>query len=172
MAELSEILSAGLNLTEEQLNQLAANAAAWRDSELQKLAEDVARAKEGTKLTRNGFELLGKAVAGKELQFTRVKLGDASGITVDDDEQFEMNDLINPCFEAAITQVQHTGGGCMAVRCQVTNTRVEQGFALPKSDCSRLTPTPAKRLCIVIAIRELLQAGCLRATARFFGTLC
>lgn len=140
MAELSEILSAGLNLTDEQLNQLAANAAAWRDSELQKLAEDVARAKEGTKLTRNGFELLGKAVAGKELQFTRVKLGDASGITVDDDAQFEMNDLINPCFEAAITQVQHTGGGCMAVRCQVTNARVEQGFRIAEVGLFAIDP--------------------------------
>ena len=140
MAELSEILSAGLNLTDEQLAQLAANASAWRDAELSKLAEDVARAKEGTKLTRNGFELLGKAVAGKELQFTRVKLGDANGVTVDDETQFDMNDLINPRFEAAITQVQHTGGGTMAVKCQVTNARVEDGFRIAEVGLFAIDP--------------------------------
>ncbi|MBR1645199.1 MAG: hypothetical protein IJ774_05350 [Selenomonadaceae bacterium] len=146
MADLSEILSAGLNLTDDQLAQLAANASAWRDAELNKLAEDVARAKEGTKLTRNGFELLGKAVAGKELQFTRVKLGDANGVVVDDDEQFEMNDLINPRFEAAITQVQHTGGGCMAVKCQVTNARVEEGFRIAEVGLFAIDPDTGEEL--------------------------
>ena len=146
MADLANVLAAGLNLTEDQLNQLAANAAAWRDSELRQLAEDVARAKEGTKLTANGYELLGKAMAGKELRFTRVMLGDANGETPDEETQYNMNALINPRFEAAITQVQHTGGGTMAVRCQVRNAEVEEGFRIAEVGLFALDPDTGREL--------------------------
>ena len=146
MADLANVLAAGLNLTEEQLNQLAANASAWRDSELRQLAEDVARAQEGTRLTANGYELLGKAIAGKELRFTRVMLGDANGLTPTDEEQYNMNNLINPRFEAAITQVQHTGGGTMAVRCQVRNAEVEEGFRIAEVGLFALDPDTGEEL--------------------------
>lgn len=132
MADITSILANGLNLTDAQLAQLTANAESWREAELLKLADDVAKAKEGTKLTRNGFTLLGKAVAGKELKFTRVMLGNAGDNInpqiVDDETAFEMNALINPCFEAPITDVRHTGGGTMAVKCQVRNVNLEDGF--------------------------------------------
>ncbi|MBR4641566.1 MAG: hypothetical protein IKO74_02450 [Selenomonadaceae bacterium] len=146
MADLANVLGAGLNLTEEQLNQLAANAAAWRDSELRQLAEDVARAKEGTRLTANGYELLGKAIAGKELRFTRIMVGDANGLTPTEEEQYEMNALIHPQFEAAITQVQHTGGGTMAVRCQVRNAEVTEGFRLAEIGLFALDPDTGEEL--------------------------
>ena len=146
MADLANVLAAGLNLTEEQLNQLAANAAAWRDSELRQLAEDVARAKEGTRLTANGYELLGKAIAGKELRFTRIMLGDANGETPDEETQYNMNALIHPQFEAAITQVQHTGGGTMAVRCRVTNVEVEDGFRIAEVGLFALDPDTGEEL--------------------------
>lgn len=140
MSDLVTSLAANLNLTDEQLAILAANADAWKSSELQKLAEDVARSKLGTQLTRTGFDLLAKAVAGQELVFTKVQLGDANGQTVTDEEQLEMNALIHPCFEAAITQVQFTGGGTVAVKCQVQNAQVEDGFRIAEVGLFAIDP--------------------------------
>ena len=140
MTNLAEILAAGLNLSPEQLSILTNNAQAWKELELRQLAEDVARAKEGTKLTRRGFDLLGKAVAGKELRFTRVALGDANGETPDDDAQFEMNTLIHECYTADITNVQHTGGGTCAVKAQVKNAHVEDGFRIVEVGLFALDP--------------------------------
>lgn len=146
MADFLQTLAENLNLTDEQLNQLAANASAWRDSELKQLAADIAKAEEGTKLTANGFELLGKAVAGKELRFTRVKLGDANGQSVDDETAFKMNDLLNPRFEAAISQVTHTGGGTIAVKAQVQNAHVEEGFRIAEVGLFAIDPDTGNEL--------------------------
>lgn len=140
MSDLVTSLAANLNLSDEQLAILAANADAWKQTELQKLAADVARSKLGTQLTRTGFDLLAKAVAGQELVFTKVQLGDANGQTVTDEEQFEMNALIHPCFEAAITQVQFTGGGTVAVKCQVQNAHVEDGFRIAEVGLFAIDP--------------------------------
>lgn len=133
-------LADNLNLTDEQLNQLAANASAWRDSELKQLAADVAKAETGTKITRRGFDLLAKAVAGQELQFTRIKLGDANGKSTTDDEEYEFNDLINPKFEAAISQVQFRGGGIVSVVARVQNARVTDGFRISEVGLFAIDP--------------------------------
>ena len=109
-------------------------------------ADDISRAEQGTKLTRNGFELMGKAVAGQELRFTRVKLGDAGGVYPDDDAQFEMDDLINPLFEAAITEVKHTGGGTCAVTARVQNATLEESFRLVEIGLFALDPDTNEEL--------------------------
>ena len=54
-----EILSSGLGLTEEQLALLTSNLETLKTAQLSELSEAVARAKEGTRLTRRGFDLLG-----------------------------------------------------------------------------------------------------------------
>lgn len=143
---LIETLAAGLNLTPEQLATLTANADTWRQAEVQKLADDISRAEQGTKLTRAGFELMAKAVAGQELRFTRVKLGDANGIFPDDDAQFEMTDLIHPLFEAPITEVKHTGGGTCSVVARVQNATLEESFRLVEVGLFALDPDTNEEL--------------------------
>ena len=143
---LIETLTAGLNLSDEQLAVLTANADVWRQAEIKKLADDISRAEQGTNLTRNGFELMGKAVAGAELRFTRVKLGDANGVTPDDDAQFEMNDLIHPLFEAPITEVKHTGGGTCSVVARVQNATLEESFRLVEIGLFALDPDTGEEL--------------------------
>ena len=71
-------LIAGLGLSDEQITLLTQNLATLKQNSLNELDDAVAKAREGTKLTRHGFELMGKAVAGQELHFTRVALGDAT----------------------------------------------------------------------------------------------
>jgi len=71
-------LIAGMNLTDEQIALLTQNLATLKQNSLSELDDAVARAKEGTRLTRKGFELMGKAIAGKELHYTRVSIGDAT----------------------------------------------------------------------------------------------
>lgn len=138
--ELLAQLTADLNLTEAQRQAVAASLKAWEQTRLKVLAEDVARAKQGTQLTRRGFDLLGKAIAGKELRFTRVALGDANGITPDDDAQYEMSELIHQCFTADITQVEFTGGGTVAVRAQVSNVELEDSFRIVEIGLYALDP--------------------------------
>ena len=143
---LIETLAAGLNLSPEQTAILAANADSWRQIQLKKLADDVSRAEQGTNLTRNGFELMGKAISGQELRFTRVKLGDANGEFPDDDAQFEMDDLIHPCFEAPITEVKHTGGGTCAVTARLQNATLEESFRMVEIGLFALDPDTGEEL--------------------------
>lgn len=143
---LIETLAAGLNLSPEQLAVLTSNAEIWKQAEIKKLADDISRAEQGTQLTRNGFELMGKAVAGKELRFTRVKLGDANGQFPDDDAQFEMNDLIHPCFEAPITEVRHTGGGTCSVTARLQNATLEESFRLVEVGLFAIDPDSGEEL--------------------------
>lgn len=143
---LIETLSNGLNLSPEQIAVLTSNAEIWRQAEIKKLADDISRAEQGTQLTRNGFELMGKAVAGQELRFTRVKLGDANGQFPDDDAQFEMSDLIHPCFEAPITEVRHTGGGTCSVTARLQNATLEESFRLVEVGLFAIDPDSGEEL--------------------------
>lgn len=60
---------------------------------------------------QRGFDLLSKALAGKQLHFTRMALGDANGLMPTEDEQYEMTSMIHQCFEAKISDMRFTGGG-------------------------------------------------------------
>lgn len=127
-----ETLIDGLNLTDEQIATLTQNLATWKTQALQTLDSDIAKAKEGTRLTKKGFDLLAKAAAGQELRYTRAAFGDS---TVDgqmlkpsDETCQELNALINEKMSLPLASVNFTGGGCAAVKFAVQNQTVEQGF--------------------------------------------
>lgn len=121
------VLANNLNLTAEQLAQLTTNLQTFKDQALLALDEDVARAQDGSRITRKGFELLGKALAGKELKFTRAVVGDSlidGQLTVPTDEEvYELNELISPRFEVSLGKVTHTGGGTAAISFELKNTK-------------------------------------------------
>ncbi|MBR1805852.1 MAG: hypothetical protein IJ774_05610 [Selenomonadaceae bacterium] len=125
-------LIAGMNLTDEQITLLTQNLATLKQNSLNELDDAVAKAKEGTRLTRAGFALMGKAIAGKQLHYTRVCLGDATlngqMILPTEDEAYEYNNLINPRMNVPMSDVQFTGGGTVMVKCQVKNADVAEGF--------------------------------------------
>ena len=122
----------GMNLTDEQITLLTKNLATLKQNSLNELDDAVAKAKEGTRLTRQGFALMGKAIAGKELHYTRVALGDATVngqmILPSEDEAYEFNNLLNPRMNVPMSDVQFTGGGTVMVKCQLKNVDVTEGF--------------------------------------------
>lgn len=124
------VLANNLNLTAEQLAQLTTNLQTFKDQALLALDEDVARAQDGSRITRKGFELLGKALAGKELKFTRAVVGDSeiNGqlTTPTDEEIFELTELINYRFEVSLGKVTHTGAGTAAVSFELKNTETTE----------------------------------------------
>ncbi len=134
----------GMNLTDEQITLLTQNLATLKANSLNELDDAVARAKEGTRLTRAGFALMGKAIAGKELRYTRVALGDA---TVDgqmilptEEEAYEFNDLLHARMNVPMSDVQFTGGGTVMVKCQVQNANVPDGFHIAEVGLFAIDP--------------------------------
>ena len=87
----------------------------------------------GTHLTRKGFELLAKALAGSELRYTKIKLGDSmrNGRLVEPTraEQYEFTDLISPKdFDLPLIDCAFTGGGTCTIKCRVSNKTLAEGF--------------------------------------------
>lgn len=87
----------------------------------------------GTHLTRRGFDVLAKALAGSELRYTRIKLGDSmrDGVLVEPtrDEEYEFNDLINSKdFDLPLIDCAFTGGGTATIKCRVSNKELAEGF--------------------------------------------
>lgn len=87
----------------------------------------------GTHLTRRGFDVLAKALAGSELRYTRIKLGDSmrNGVLVEPtrDEEYEFNDLINSKdFDLPLVDCAFTGGGTCTIKCRVSNKELATGF--------------------------------------------
>ena len=72
-----ETLTKNLGLSAAQVTTLTANLATLKTEKLLELDSDVARAKEGMHITKAGLNVLAKAVAGKQLKYTRVAFGDA-----------------------------------------------------------------------------------------------
>ena len=70
---------------------------------------------ESTHLTRAGFLLLAKALAGKQLTYTKIAIGDSerSGNVVYPSraQQYEYTALINPKMNLPLIDVAFTGGG-------------------------------------------------------------
>ncbi len=89
---------------------------------------------------QRGFDLLSKALAGKQLHFTRMALGDANGLMPTEDEQYEMTGMIHQCFEAKISDMRFTGGGTATVTCIVQNAKVEHGFRIAEVGLFALDP--------------------------------
>ncbi|MBQ6298285.1 MAG: phage tail protein [Selenomonadaceae bacterium] len=133
MATDLQTLIDGLNLNQSQINQLQTNLNTLQSSKLLELDEDVAKAKEGLRTTANGFNLLAKAVAGKQLTYTKVVLGDSirNGNIVQptDEEIYNMTALIHASsLVVPIADVSFNGNGTATVKCVVQNQNLSQGF--------------------------------------------
>ena len=132
MSDLST-LAEGLNLSEAQMNQLSANINTLKSSKLLELDADVARAQEGTMLTNAGRDLLAKAIAGKELQYTRCALGDSvkNGAIVEptEEQMVAYTNLIHkrgPYLD--IADLRFTGAGTATITCILDNRDLPTGF--------------------------------------------
>lgn len=127
----------GLGLNARQIAGLTANLETLNRNELAELNAKVAAAEAGLTLTRNGFEVLGKALAGKQLRFTRVAYGDSlvDGVKVEptDEEIFEFNALLHLKKECPIVNVQHIGGGMAAITFAVQNETLAEGFFISET---------------------------------------
>ena len=132
MSDLN-ILSEALNLNAAQIAQLKRNLQTLKSAKLLALDEDVARADSGLHITRAGRDVLAKAVAGKELRFVRVALGDSERdgeiILPTDAELVEFTDLIHQReIDLPMAGVSFTGGGTATVKFQVRNVNLAEGF--------------------------------------------
>ena len=87
---------------------------------------------DGTHLTKAGFLLLAKALAGKTLTYTKISLGNSerSGNVVYPTraQQFEFTSLINPKMTLPLIDVAFTGGGCATVKGKLSNATLAEGF--------------------------------------------
>ena len=132
MSDISTLVN-GLGLSDAQIAQLTTNLNTLKSEKLLELDSDVARAKEGLRLTNNGVDLIAKANAGQPLHYTRVALGDALKndriVTPSDEEILEMNALIHERpMNLPIADVRFGGGGTAIVRFQVQNASLSDGF--------------------------------------------
>lgn len=121
-----------LDLTPAQVTQLTNNLAAFEAARLQGLADDVARSKDGSIITRAGLNLLAKACAGKELKYTRCAIGDSvrngALVTLTDEEILELEGLIHFQKDIPIADVKFAGNGTAVVQCVLQNFDYEQGI--------------------------------------------
>lgn len=132
MTDLQQIID-GLNLNQSQINQLQVNLNTLKSSKLLELDDDVAKAKEGLHMTKNGFDVLAKAVAGKQLTYTKVVIGDSikNGQIVNptDEEIYNLTNLIHAqSLVVPIADVSFSGGGTATVKCLIQNQNLTQGF--------------------------------------------
>lgn len=128
-----ETLTKNLGLTAEQISTLTSNLATLKTEKLLELDSDVARAKEGMHITKAGLNVLAKAVAGKQLLYTRVAFGDAvkNGVIVEptDAQILNYTALINEReMNLPLADVRFGGNGTAVVTFQVNNTNLTTGF--------------------------------------------
>lgn len=128
-----ETLANGLGLSEEQVTQLRTNLATLKTEKLLELDSDVARAKEGMHITKAGLNVLAKAIAGKELKYTRVAFGDGikNGVMVEptDAQILNYTALIHEReMNLPLADVRFGGNGTAVVTFQVNNANATTGF--------------------------------------------
>ena len=138
------MLTDGLGLTEEQQSKLIANLANLRNAALIETDDAVARAKDGSRVTRRGFDLLAKAIAGKELHYTRVAFGDSvrdgQMVDVTIEQGIELTDLINWRMDLPMADVSFTGAGTVAIKFAVKNAEITEGFWIRELGLFALDP--------------------------------
>ena len=132
MSDIATLVD-GLGLTDEQIEQLTQNLTTLKSTKLLELDTDIARAKEGMRITYNGLDLIAKGNAGQQIHYTRVALGDAiknNVITTPSDEEIlEMNALIHQRnINLPIADVRFGGGGTVVLRFQLQNANLTEGF--------------------------------------------
>lgn len=122
----------GMSLSDEQIEKLTQNLATLKQQAILETDDAVARAKDGSRVTRRGFDLLAKAVAGKELKYTRVAFGDsvkAGQVVIPSiEEGVELDDLINWRMNLPMADCSFTGAGTAAIKFSVKNAEIAEGF--------------------------------------------
>lgn len=88
---------------------------------------------ETTHLTRAGFLLLAKALAGKQLQYTKAVIGDSersNGNVVYPTraQQYEYTALLNPKMVLPLIDIAFTGGGTATIKARLSNASLATGF--------------------------------------------
>ena len=123
MADVSNQIATlidGLNLSDDQVALLTKNLATLKMNSLFAIDADVAKAREGTRVTKRGFDLMAKAIAGKELHYTRVAFGDSTidgeFVDVSEEEGVQLNDLIHWKMDLPMADCSFTGGGTVTIR--------------------------------------------------------
>ena len=127
-------LAEGLGLNAAQLAQLEENLAALKVNTLLALDSDVARAKEGARITSAGLDIIAQGNAGAQIKYKSVWIGDAvkNGeiVTPSNEEILSMTNLVHPILKANMAGAVHTGGGTFTIKFIVDNSTYEQGFWL------------------------------------------
>lgn len=132
MSDIST-LAEGLGLTEEQVVQLTANLKNLQSKKLLELDSDIARVKEGARITQAGLNLIAKGNTGATVEFTRVVLGDALDgneiKTPTDEEVLSMTNVIHAKKSIPkMADAQFTGGGTFTIKFPLNNADYTEGF--------------------------------------------
>lgn len=127
-----EELTAGLDLSPEQTNQLRSNLSSIRAAAFQGLADDVARAEEGSIMTTVGLNVLARGIAGEQIIYTRVAVGDSirnnNLVTPTDAEIVNFTSLIHRREDIPIVDCRFAGNGTLVVQAMLQNADLEEGF--------------------------------------------
>ena len=132
MSDVSTLID-GLDLTETQITKLTANLATLKSEKLLELDSDVARVKEGARMTQAGLDIIAKGNTGATIKFTKIVLGDAieKGTiqSPTDKEILSMTKVINARKEIPkMADAQFTGGGTFTIKFQLNNAEYTEGF--------------------------------------------
>ena len=125
-------LIADLNLSDAQIRKLRNNLQVIELSRLEGLAADVARAEEGSIMTRKGLDVLAKGCAGKQIKYTRVALGDSVRdgklVELTNAQIVELEDLIHFREDLPLVDCKFLNNGTMVVQSMLQNADFDDGF--------------------------------------------
>ena len=93
----------------------------------------------GMRLTADGLNLLGKALIGKELHFTKGQLGDGD-FDYSSETVITMTALKSPKLDMPIVGKEINGDGCAIIKTQLCNAQVTTGFAAKEIGIYALEP--------------------------------
>lgn len=86
---------------------------------------------EGLVLTNAGADLLDRLLAGNEIEFTRVALGDGLVDNPDDRESFSaMTNLVNHKWDLPVSGIDPLGNGEAVISAKYTNKGLTEGFTV------------------------------------------
>ena len=80
----------------------------------------------GMTLTKEGRNLLAKALTGKDLKFVRVATGD--GRLPDGQSIYDMTAMVHPVQDLPIASCTVTGVGTATIQAVMTNQGLDMGF--------------------------------------------
>ena len=93
----------------------------------------------GMRLTADGLNLLGKALIGKELRFTKGQLGDGD-FDYSSETVITMTSLKSPKLTMPIVGKELHGDGCALIKTQLLNKNLVTGFAAKEMGIFALDP--------------------------------